>query len=550
MTLSFAEFLYDHGILSAKQAENYPRENKDSSTVLFHLADFFKSLTPSDCYDLALRLFLLYQHKASQQHQKEPIRPKESDSTIYLPTFEGSDDQEPTNTVNLKRTEYRIPQNHRSTAHTLDTGNARRNSPLQERPYSQNTVKKSTKLSNEEKRFSIEQKDFFLQPTISNYASTKTADHDSATKEKPDVFQRLQRDSCCESFGLSENKKAQLELQECAFQPNSKQLNNTMTAPNASFDPGKPSKIFDRLHSEHNFKKQQQLENEMIKQNAELSSCTFTPKINYRERSTEKGQRTARSSSRHRSEALYAEHAEKRRNIERMRLATEDKELKECTFKPTLVSKTPESVQSGRKGKPHERLLEWERERSTKLEEKQKEKALRESSGKKPQINTSVDLGRVSSEPAYERLYKESNNRKTKHEQLEKRVLEEIGVSFTPKTNVRRLSTQNSITKSREEKDNVRAGTREYIQDHREELKKLKERLKSKPITNTSFDSGFQNEKNESTMGVDKENIESSGGARRTSLTPSEHKKIFQQNLDQKLSQLKEKYSSQISTTK
>lgn len=564
-TLSFTKFLHEHGILSTKQTENYPEtENQDNASLIFQLADFIKSLTPSDCYDLALRLFLLYQQKSkaprfteaqqatltrffntvAQKYRKTLLSSFDKlrgfDAVRYVPTFEGSFRQE---------SQLSHQNNPRKSRRSVQSD--RNDGPIYERLYKESEAMNSAKLINEEKKYYLETKDCTFQPKINKSSTTK---NDSFSGKNDEVFKRLQKSYRRENQEMFEKTKAQLELKECTFHPNILQPMSNSTLNSSSVDYGERSisRTFERLHSEHSYKKQQQMENEILKQTYELAGCTFTPKINDSE--ADRGTRSARNSAR-RSESLYADHFEKKRSITKMMLANEDKEIKECTFKPALIAKMPETVRSARKGTPQERLLEWQREKEAKLEEKQREKLLQESASKKPQINANAaELGKIGDEPAHERLYREGSERKNKQEELEKKVLGEIGVSFTPKTNVKkpnipipRTAREKTIqSEASGRKENNRSLSRDPSPNHREELKKLKERLRGKPSKTSQKESGNQKEtETQKTEEQDKENAGNTASNKVASVTPSEHKKIFQQSLEQRINQMKSLYYSQ-----
>lgn len=58
---SFIEYLNGIGIIT--------RDFKCSQNIIFTLSDYFKNLTPSDAYDLAVRIYDKYHHKPAN-HDK------------------------------------------------------------------------------------------------------------------------------------------------------------------------------------------------------------------------------------------------------------------------------------------------------------------------------------------------------------------------------------------------------------------------------------------------------------------------------------------------
>ena len=568
MTTTFANFLHNHGILSAKQTENYPERNddQDNPAIVFQLADFFKSLTPSDCYDLALRLYLLYKKQLEKPKFDEKQISKlnkmietlsqvnrrwlnfgfEKISTVQPPlkTFEGSFRQEPSSFLHGKHTRTKSFSTHYF--HSDDANNSILNtSSIHERLYNESAALNTSKLLNEEKKYMNEIKGCTFQPNAS--ARKKSLDSSS------DVFKRLQRDYRRESEHLREAVKVELELMGCTFQPNTtKASGNSSYISNASnvsefqYPSTKLlSNTFERLHNESAYKKRQKIENEMLKQSYELAGCSFTPRINSSRRpSVEKDIRSAREASTQRSEYLYADHFDKKRNATLKAFARQEESLNECTFKPKLVAKTPESLLSGRKGNSYDRMAEWEKEKNEKIAEKRRQKELEEAATvTSPMINLiSRGLSSNSTEPAHERLYRYHDEKKQKHTQLQQKFLSEAGATFTPKTNVKRpMFTSNAPKNASEKTEEGEQGQQQYFSTNAsrnqspnkyEELQKLKERLRGKPFVSVS---SHQNTGEDSGQYASNDNKENTGNSVNTkTMSPSDHKKIFQQSNDHK----------------
>mmetsp|Transcript_25940 Transcript_25940/g.22883 ORF Transcript_25940/g.22883 Transcript_25940/m.22883 type:complete len:81 (+) Transcript_25940:22-264(+) len=70
----FGLFLEEIGVFTNRHRDEFntcgAKNNEDKS--IFKVADFFKSLTPSDCYDLSLRLYLFWKEAIEkEENQKE-----------------------------------------------------------------------------------------------------------------------------------------------------------------------------------------------------------------------------------------------------------------------------------------------------------------------------------------------------------------------------------------------------------------------------------------------------------------------------------------------
>jgi len=131
------------------------------------------------------------------------------------------------------------------------------------------------------------------------------------------------------------------------------------------------------------------------------------------------------------------------------RIEQSEEEIKKYSFKPAVMSSP---ARRGTSKDVHERLLEWNNEKNKKLEAKLKEKFETEQNMQELNLPTKRRQDTNPNETrdsvsAYDRLYQDGIDKRFRHDQLEKRVLKDIGASFTPKTNVGRNS---SAKKSKE----------------------------------------------------------------------------------------------------
>jgi len=137
------------------------------------------------------------------------------------------------------------------------------------------------------------------------------------------------------------------------------------------------------------------------------------------------------------------------------RIEKAEEEEKRYSFRPQLVSYPSKSAKRDTSQDVKDRLLEWNKEKNKRLEAKVMEK-----------IHTEVAMSQEMDLPTrkrhdrkegadethdsistYERLYQDSSHKKIRKEMLEKKVLKDMGASFTPKTNLNRNNSARKLLK-------------------------------------------------------------------------------------------------------
>jgi len=448
---TFSNFLQERAILTQRQAAKLGStvDTHEDNQSIFKLADFFRSLTPSDCYDLALRLFLLW----SKESEKPKITPKTEKGLQKFVDFL---------TKNLQKSALRRlrasvssprPQQlsasvnkHRSISPVdsqVKSPNSFASSDVFEFLHNEAQRKNYIRFQNEQRRIDLESQSCTFQPN-----STKSS---TSIRRHPDeVFERLQQDLRREKQEINDVKKFHMEMKDCTFTPHTTKSMSTRSKPNfdgestnknSSLDTSVNDRTFDRLYKHHNTKRQASIENEFKKRALEVKDCTFQPSLTARnsQRSTDDPDRYNK---------LYKMHAEKQRNLMKKRIDKSIEEESKYSFRPSLISPAKSTTSRGTSKDVRERLLEWNHEKKKKLENKLREKVDTETNmhnelnlpAKKMNENYgNLDESR-GSVSTFQRLYQDNQSRKQKKEVLEKRVLREIGASFTPKTNVGRNS--------------------------------------------------------------------------------------------------------------
>jgi len=443
---TFSNFLQERAILTQRQAAKLGStvDTHEDNQSIFKLADFFRSLTPSDCYDLALRLFLLW----TKESEKPKITPKTEKGLEKFVNFL---------TKNLQKSAFRRlrasvssprPQQlsvsankHRSISPVdsqMRSPNSFASSDVFEFLHNEAQRKNYIRFQNEQRRLELESQSCTFQPSISKSSSTMN-------RSQVEVFERLQQDLRREKQEINDVKKFQMEMQGCTFTPQttkssrSKLYDDERTNKNSSLDTSVNDRTFDRLYKQHQTKRQASIENEFKKRALEVKDCTFTPSLTARnsQRSTDDPDRYNK---------LYKMHAEKQRNLMKKRIDKSIEEESKYSFRPSLISPAKSTTSRGTSKDVRERLLEWQEEKKRKLENKMKEKVDTETNMHNElnlpakRMNENYAGEERTSVSTFQRLYQDNQNKKQRKEVLEKRVLREIGASFTPKTNVGRNS--------------------------------------------------------------------------------------------------------------
>ena len=454
---TFAQFLFKQCILTQNQSAKMAADLNDhlDNRSIFKLADFFRSLTPSDCYDLALRLYLLWskEPKCSPQQKKglqilSNIFSKKLKQRAFRKLKSKPRDKSPAARSTSKYRSFNPDSEAKS-----PTSSSPINANIFHFLHNEAQRKQYKLMENERKKEEMETKGCSFQP---NATMSKNS---SLAKSSLDVFERLQHDVKKEKKVMNESKKFQLEMRGCTFTPtlSTKSLtsrgkesrregsrNKTPSLDNSALD-----RTFERLYKEHQVKKQIQMENEFRKQRIEIKDCTFQPALTTRSHSSRGGDITDRFNR------LYQMHSEKQRNVMMRRIEKEEEEERKFSFQPQIFSSPKRATSRDTSKDVHERLIEWNNDKKKKIEAKIQEKIEAENTmhntldlpTKKRNESMSRDET-IDSIPAYQRLYKENESKKARKELLEKRVLREIGAFFAPKINQRNLSARKSPNNS------------------------------------------------------------------------------------------------------
>jgi len=256
----------------------------------------------------------------------------------------------------------------------------------------------------------------------------------SPKRTNGEVFDRLQQDLRRFKQEINENKRLEIEMRNCTFSPTI----NSSSMIDGESSIRSISQTFDRLYNDKKLKELHSYENEVRKQEKEMAGCTFKPVLSpgtlnsYSKLDDSETERFCR---------LYKNHEEKQKRAEQK---IRDKSLEEnskYSFKPQrIASPTPGRVKEAKNEKKVvDRLLDWYNDRKKKIDTKLQEQGRKITEDANTSLSTKRrkrDLDETNdSIPAYDRLYKQYSSKKSRNEALEKKVMKEIGASFTPKTN-------------------------------------------------------------------------------------------------------------------
>jgi len=439
---TFSQFLQDKAILSQRQAEKLAPflSEKDQNQSVFKLADFFRSLTPSDNYDLALRLYLLWTKESKFSPQKQNALQKLVNllsKSLKRSAFHSF-------IVNTQP-QLRSPSQHPKSAQynsfspaDLETKstinfNSVHSTDIFSYLHNEAQKKNSMKLENEQKKLRLETENCTFQPNLSRPQTT-------LAKSSTEVFERLQQDLRKEKELMNSAKKVQIEMRDCTFKPTLLTKNRSANVEDEYQLNTSPDRTFERLYREHHAKRHATLENELKRQTQEVQGCTFQPSLTTRSRSKSKDPETDE-----RFKKLYKLHSERQRSLMKKRIEKAEEEEKRYSFRPQLISSPSKSAKRETSQDVKDRLWEWNNEKKKRLEAKLMEKFQTEAAmsqemnlptkkrNERHEVNETND-----SISAYERLYQDSSHKKIRKEILEKKVLKELGASFTPKTNLNR----------------------------------------------------------------------------------------------------------------
>ncbi len=451
---TFSNFLQEKAILTQRQAAKLGSavDTHEENQSIFKLADFFRSLTPSDCYDLSLRLFLLW-NKEAQQPKSSPKNEKSLQRFVDILTKSLQRSQK--SAFNLLRASVSSPRPEHLSVHTnkhrsispvesqsqLRSPNSFASNDVFEFLHNEAQRKNYLRFQNEQRRLDMESQSCTFQPNL-----TKSSGSFSRTANPDEVFNRLQQDLRREKQEINHAKKFQMEMKDCTFTPqttkslSTRSKGSTFEEKASSLDTSTLDRTFDRLYKQHHTKRQASIENEFKKRAMEVKDCTFTPSLTAR---TSQGP----ADDPDRYNKLYKMHAERQRNLMKKRIDKSIEEESKYSFKPSLISPAKSATSRGTSKDVRARLEEWNNEKKRKLENKMKEKVDTEHNmhnelnlpAKKMNENYAAEESR-GSVSTFQRLYQDNQHKKQRKEVLEQRILREIGASFTPKTNVGRNS--------------------------------------------------------------------------------------------------------------
>ena len=351
--ISFSKFLQEHSIFSKKQSDTFSLDTlniNDESQSIFHLADFFKALTPSDSYDLALRLFLVWKHRPNiTQNSTNNVdkfvrcldklrkkRVKEFINTLKI-LIKSQDLEVQIQEATFRDTEGFNSQFLETNPDTMNnsTKNFTNKSMQQihERLYSTATSIRHTKFHNEERKILQELKGCTFKPELNKSELIQN----KVIENNLPVFERLLVDKKKEILKENETKKAENEMKGCTFHP--KTENSPLKLKNSFMNQSNvPENTFERLHKESTLKKQIKIENEIKKQELEVEGCTFQPQLLAIENSIS-GTKSFEDGLlvTERIQRLYNLHFQKQRDLIKKKVESDENEFKKYAFKPEII---------------------------------------------------------------------------------------------------------------------------------------------------------------------------------------------------------------------
>lgn len=182
------------------------------------------------------------------------------------------------------------------------------------------------------------------------------------------------------------------------------------------------SSPFDRLHQHAEVQRQARKAKEMDREERELDKCTFAPLVNLSVGSV-------RENSEDRFRKLYDDYAERKKKLTKKVLKKEEEEREAYTFRPH-IEKTNSSFQENEAPLPrYERLYQHHSQKKKLLEEKRREL---EEEEKRLQTH-SVRKTQLCGTSPFSRLHDQDKVYKRRRDELAKKLMEEMGISFTPR---------------------------------------------------------------------------------------------------------------------
>jgi len=260
-----------------------------------------------------------------------------------------------------------------------------------------------------------ELKDCRFKPKI------KSSNH-SFDSNGQSVYERLFQKDKQEKEKAYEKQKRMNEIKGCTFRP--KVLTNKR-----SVEPA-----FSRLHKHAEVIEQTRKIRELSKKEKELDQCTFVPSVNLSMNGTN------RESSADRFKRLYDDYAERKRRLTKKALNKEEEEREAYTFRPH-IEKANRSFKENEEILPrYEKLYKHHSQQKKLLEEKKREL---EEEEKKLQI-LHIGKRQTSDVPFFDRLLDQGKAYKKKRDELAKKLMEEMGISFTPRIDINSIQMSES----------------------------------------------------------------------------------------------------------
>jgi len=248
--------------------------------------------------------------------------------------------------------------------------------------------------------------------------STKQVKNSVETSERnrtEEVYNRLSQSNITLKSEYYKAQKEAKESQYCTFKPD---------LPKAWRNTGDTRKAYERLHNEAEIIQQSRKLKQLALTDKEIESCTFTPSINEK--------RTTSVNSKF--EKLYKDHEKNKKRLAEQELIRDQEEIERCTFKPYLNKKSKEDVENV--VPRYEQLYFKHGQKLQLLEQKRKEIAEEE---KRMREFIAKDLKNLPSshDNRFERLYNMTKVYMENKKALEKKVMKETGISFSPNITVR-----------------------------------------------------------------------------------------------------------------
>jgi len=461
---------------------NSEQEHDLDTYMIFSLADLLKSLDAGKYYDMAERLYSNWKNlnknsfekggaklaRIVKQKIKENVNETISKFKIYITVKELVEEKQKLESylqnvikeneildhknVSRKSTNRdKKPKNNRQqNLYSSQISNppfssneiSETNKPLSPRSHTDSSIfdklhseaatKHEMKLLNEQIRKHKEVENCTFQPRIRSSSQMSPR-----CETQQVVYERLANSNKIQKQKYYEAQKEANEIKYCTFQPQLPKAGRakgiSQSALNVYTDENEP--VYDRLHKRAEIIEQERQSKALYNKDKELDSCTFKPKIN-------RGSKPQRSISQDsRFNDLYMDHAKKQQKLQKKELEREESLRKNYTFKPKLetsklMSSLSQSELADNEVPRYERLYIKHAEKEKMLEKKRKE--LEEEERKLRAFATKKPLKSIENnnktEP-FDRLYNQQKVYKQKKEELGKKVLQELGVSFTPRIN-------------------------------------------------------------------------------------------------------------------